>query len=210
MFNFHIKWHFFQLYGVGFYFSLGFLYLCGYMKRLITLFLLFLFLLNMLGYYGIFVGLQWQNGRALNARLDSDDYEEFETVTYQIPLTIPYGTDSRDFERVEGTYTFEGETYRLVKQKFHRDTLHIVVIKDEKSQRINEALTDYVKTFTDKPEHAKGAVKLSFDFSKDYLSTLVTVTAASDGWALGTPLSKATTQFTPSFFASIIHPPERA
>ncbi len=180
------------------------------MKRLITLFLLFLFLLNMLGYYGIFVGLQWQNGRALNARLDSDDYEEFETVTYKIPLTIPYGTDSRDFERVEGTFHYEGETYRLVKQKFYRDTLHIVVIKDEKSQRINEALSDYVKTFTDKSAHTEGSVKVSFDFAKDYLSTAVAVSAASDGWELGTHSCHSTSQFIPSFLASIIHPPERA
>ncbi|MFZ5972085.1 MAG: hypothetical protein ACOYXA_10880 [Bacteroidota bacterium] len=179
------------------------------MKRLITLFLLFLFLLNVLGYYGIFVGLQWQNGRALNARLDSDDYEEFETVTYKIPLTIPYGTDSRDFERVEGTYTFKGETYRLVKQKFHRDTLHIVVIKDEKSQRLNEVLKDYVKTFTDKPEHTKDAAKLSFDFAKDYLSTTVTVSPESGGWASGVALCLTNPPFISSYFASIIHPPER-
>ena len=180
------------------------------MKRLITLCLLFLFLLNVLGYYGIFAGLQWQTGRALNARLDSNDYEEHQTVTYKIPLTVPYGTDSRDFERVEGSFTFEGETYRLVKQKFHRDTLHLVVIKDEKTQRINEALSDYVKTFTDKPANAESSAKLSFDFSKDYLFTRVSIAAGTLGWEQPACYNSLARSFSPSYFASIIHPPERA
>jgi hypothetical protein len=180
------------------------------MRRLIALFLLFLFLLNVMGYYGIFIGLQWQNGRALNERLDSDDYEEFETVTYKIPFILPYGTDSRGFERVEGSFQYNGETYRLVKQKFYRDTLYIVVIKDEKSQRISEALSDYVKTFTDKPAHAEGAIKISFDFAKDYLSTVVAISAASAGWEIGIHSCHSTSHFTSSFLASIIHPPERA
>jgi hypothetical protein len=180
------------------------------MKRLITLLLLFLFLLNVLGYYGIFAGLQWQSGRAFNARLDSNNYEEQETVTYKIPLTVPYGTDSRDFERVEGEFTFQGETYRLVKQKFYRDTLHVVVMKDEKSKRISEALSDYVKTFTDKPVSAKSTAKLSFDFSKDYLFTTVSMTAGTVGWEQSAGFTSLARTLSPSYFASIIHPPERA
>lgn len=179
-------------------------------RRLITYCLLFLFLLNALGFYGIFAGLHWKNGRDLNSRLDDNQYSAAETRTFKIPLHVPYGVDSKDFERVEGEFQYEGETFRLVKQRLHRDTLELVVVRDAKSKEINQALADYVKTFTDKPESAKSTTKITFDFSKDFLSTRIAISSQHTGWSYHLSPVCCATVFIPTFSSSIVHPPEKA
>lgn len=177
------------------------------MKRVVTIGLLFVFLLNTLGYYGILWGWKWKYSRDLNNQL-SEESAELTTQTFKIPLSVPYGVDSRDYERVEGEFQYEGETFRLVKQRLYRDTLELVVLKDVKSHQINQALADYVKTFTDKPEHSKQSVKVTTDFSKDFISTTIATTCVQAGWEAELPSSSPISKLQASFIASIIQPPE--
>lgn len=140
-----------------------------------------LVLLNSLGFYGILVGIQYQSGRALESRLDKDQYDQSETVTLRFPMALPYQSDDKSFERVDGKVEHNGEYYRLVKQKLEKDTLYIVCIKDHESKLIAKALSDYVKTYTDKPADAKQTLK-AFNFIKDYLPATTSVQCITAGW----------------------------
>jgi hypothetical protein len=171
--------------------------------------MLFLFLLNMLGYYGIFVGLRLKNVQELVQRLDSDSYLDSETITFEIPITVPYSTDSRNFERVDGEFEHNGEVYRLVKQRLSADTLYIVCVKDQQSDKIDQVLDDYVKSFSDKPVNTKQSAK-SLQLIKDYISFAVTIDSRSTGWQLVAHYSISSRNFIPTFSSSVIHPPERA
>jgi len=153
------------------------------MKRLFALALLVLFLLNVLGYYGVFIGLQLVNTREMVKKLDADEYSTCETQTFKIPLAVPYYSDSRDFERVDGEFEHNGEVYRLVKQRLYKDTLHIVCVKDVQSKKINQALADYVKTFTDKPANGKENSKTVKQLIKDFISFRVEVMTTALGWS---------------------------
>lgn len=144
--------------------------------------MLSIFLLNVLGYYGVFVGLQVKNKRDMQARFDNDDYSPTQEVTIKVPITVPYATDSREFTRVDGEFEHQGETYRMVKQKLQRDTLYIVCVKDNASHDIKQALVDYVKTFTDKPVSEKSNSKTSQNLIKDYIVSSTTLQTVSDGW----------------------------
>ncbi len=144
--------------------------------------MLVLFLLNAVGYYGIFVGLQFKYAREANEKFDDDQYSNAETITFKIALTVPYSVDHQNFERVTGEFEHQGEVYRLVKQKLYRDTLSIVCIKDVHSQAINQALTDYVRTFSDHPVNSKQQSKLIQWFIKDYLLTGTVIESQSLGW----------------------------
>jgi hypothetical protein len=150
-------------------------------KRLLTLSLLVLFLLNVLGYYGVFVGLQVKSGQAMRDQFDEENYSTEQEVTIKVPITIPYATDSRGYERVDGEFEQNGQIYRLVKQKLQSDTLFIVCIKDNQAEKINQALEDYVKTFTDKPFNTKQNVKAPI-VSKDYISTSLCIETVAMGW----------------------------
>lgn len=152
------------------------------MKRSFSIFLLFIFLLNVVGYYGIFAGLQAKYTQQLQATFDSDDYARNQEITFKMPITIPYATDSREYTRVDGEFEHEGEVYHLVKQKLQKDTLYIVCVKDNTSRDIKQALVDYVKSFTDKPVNEKGNTSSLQNLIKDYVSTSTEIQTSSLGW----------------------------
>lgn len=144
--------------------------------------MLALFLLNVLGYYGVFVGLQFKNSREMQARFDNEDYARTQEITIKVPITVPYATDSREYTRVDGEFEHQGEVYRMVKQKLQSDTLYIVCVKDNASKDIKQALADYVKTFTDKPVSEKSNSKTAQNLIKDYIVSSTTLQTGSGGW----------------------------
>jgi hypothetical protein len=153
-------------------------------KKPLTIILLALFLLNVFGYYGVFVGLRLKAGQVMRTQFDNENFVAEEEVVIKVPITIPYASDSRGYERVDGEFEHKGQVYRLVKQKLQSDTLFIVCIKDNQTVKINQALADYVKTFTDKPATTKQSNLSTFQFSKDYLLNTTEIISASEGWGL--------------------------
>ena len=152
------------------------------LKRIISIFLVFLLLFNTLGFYGLLQGLRYKTTLDLVQRLDNDRYSKEETILLKIPVAVPYQMDSEDYERVDGEFEHQGEFYRLVKQKYQNDTLFMVCIKDHTSKRIEQAVTDYVKTFTDKPMDAKHSGKVATNLIKDFLPSRITINTISTGW----------------------------
>lgn len=156
----------------------------------------------------MFLGLRYHNAQQLTQKLDADSYDEAATMTIAVPLTIPYATDSRGFERVDGEFEHNGEHYRLVKQRYQRDTLYIVCIKDPQSKQISQALTDYVKTFTGMPLNSKSSNKIAFNFNKDYIASGITMALFIRGWCYVFSFGD-TDNFYTSMFLSILNPPPR-
>lgn len=175
------------------------------LKRIFTFVLLFLFLFNVVGYYGVYLGLRMQVNKELKQRLDANAYDESETHTLKIPLTLPYQTDWRAFERMDGDFEMNGEFYNLVKRKVERDTLIIVYIKDHKESSLFESLTEFVHASTDTPM-SKKAGKLIENFTKDYLFTSSEIEHESNGWSMGN-LYRPTGFVTISFSSGVSSPP---
>lgn len=153
------------------------------MKRITTLILLLLFLLNVLGYYGVFVGIQHSFEKRLQSQFDQDDYSNDDEVLIKVPLTLPYAADAPEYTRVDGQFEHQGEVYRLVKQRYASDTLFIVCVKDNATKEINQALVDYVKSYSDNPSSEKGSTKTLQTFSKDFISTITNLQSIESGWA---------------------------
>ena len=109
------------------------------MKKVTSICLMILLMLNIMGYYGFFLGLEYKNARHLSQRIDSGFYHDGETITLKIPMAIPYYPNT-DFERVEGEIEYNGGNYRLVRQKYYQDTLHIVCIRDHQGTVLKQAL----------------------------------------------------------------------
>jgi hypothetical protein len=150
------------------------------MKKAVTLFLLVLFLLNVVGYYGILVGLRKQTAERFSEGIDRESMGG--EMIFKIPLSIPYTSDANEFSPVKGEFEYQGEVFQLVKQKYYRDTLYIVCAKDQQSKKINQALADYVKGFSDKPLTQKQNTKTQQVFSKDFFSTRVELTSTNSGF----------------------------
>jgi hypothetical protein len=178
-------------------------------SRLFSILFTILLLFNSLGYYGLFIGLRYQNNVEMMQKLDLAEYSESDMITIKIPITIPYATDSQDFERVDGIFEHKGEFYRLVKQRLLHDTLHIVCVKDHELAYINQAWENYVKTFTDNHSDNNSNAKTFHTLIKDYLPRSFSILHSSPGWECDVILQSYVNFFISDFSPSIIHPPER-
>jgi hypothetical protein len=139
-------------------------------------------------------------------RLDVNDYNEAETVTIRVALTVPYYGDT-EFRRVDGEIEHNGEFYRLVKQKLQKDTLYIVCIKDVRSKHIQQALAQYVKTFTDQAA-SESQTKSIHSFIKDYVFTGFGLGTGASGWSLSITRPGVDLRMTDVYFSVTSPPPE--
>jgi hypothetical protein len=178
------------------------------MKRTVALSVLVIFLLNVFGYYGIFMGLRSQLAVQMRANLDESNYALSDEITFKVPIAIPYASDMTDYQRVDGEFRHEGNVYRLLKQKLLKDTLYIVCVKDMHAQKIDKALEDYVKTFSDKPSTEKSGSKTLDTFSKDFLSHVISIEPSQTGWVLASAASGFESEKTIQISSEIIQPPK--
>ncbi len=165
--------------------------------------------MNTLGYYAVFLGLQYQNKVAMTERFDADQYDASQEITIKIPLTVPYMADDADYKRVDGAFEHNGQFYRLVKQKYEKDTLIVVCVPDVENKRINQALSDYVMSFSDNAEDQNQSGSISMSFIKDYLPQSFSIQSESTGWQMAVISPGYSDNLVPTFSASVIHPPER-
>jgi hypothetical protein len=178
------------------------------MKKTITLFLLVLFLLNIMGYYGLLVGLRSQAGQKWRESVDRETTGG--ELLIKVPLAIPYAVDANEYSAVDGEFEHQGEVFRLVKQKLTHDTLYIVCEKDVTSKEINRALADYVKTFSDKPFSAKQSAKNIQPFSKDFYSVATTIQSLHSGFQITIQkLNPLFDFYSFNYQPSISQPPEQ-
>jgi len=152
------------------------------LKKVISIVLLFTFFFNVAGYYFGYLVLRYRAGLQLTHYLDEGDYSS-EALTLKIPLTVPYYSDSQDYERVDGAFEHNGEFFKLVKQKLERDTLYIVCIKDSPGKRLFTIMTDFANLSTDLPASQK-TLKLVGSLIKEYVSTLPVQSHEQTGWSL--------------------------
>lgn len=135
------------------------------LKKIVSITLLLAFLLHTVGYYILLWGMQYQAHHEMKLRLDADNYADNETIVIKIPLTLPYDVFGKEYERSQGSFEYQGEYFKLVKQRLENDTLYTICIRDQKEKRIHTTLTGFIKLFNDVPAVSK---KILAFFAKDY------------------------------------------
>ncbi len=124
----------------------------------------------------------------MQQKFDNDNYDEANTVTLKIPITLPYPVYTNGFERVNGEFEYEGLHYKLVKHKLEGDTLHIVCYKDYQSKRISTAIQDFSKISSDTTS-PKSPLHSSGKLISDYDVTLLGEITSGYGWMASLPLT---------------------
>lgn len=179
------------------------------MRRFAAISLLFLFLLNVIGYYGVFMGLKYNLEQQRVAALDAEQFAEEQLQEFRIAVSLPYMPDQPNYERVDGLIEVEGKFYRLVKQRYAGDTLYIVCIPDQDQEKLHKAIEDYVSTFAMPDASRSKQADLSKSLSKDYLL----VRTELENAAIGGFYSTGNQEFVVSdyvFFLSVISPPPKS
>ena len=176
------------------------------MRKFLAVFFLSIILLNTAGYYLFFEGLRYHS--SITWSFDEDDSNGQEVIV-KIPMNVPYFSQERDWEKAEGQFEYQGEIYRMVRQKLTLDAIYIGCVEDKEGNLIQQQLADFAKTFTDKEGDSKQSVKSFQGFIKEYLSNTVAVKPSVPGWSSMLTYAIPRQSLVPSFFASIVHPPER-
>jgi hypothetical protein len=166
-------------------------------------------LMTSMGFYGIFLGLKLRNDAATVLLLDRNDLDKFETVMFKIPISLPYTQDDTGFERIDGKYEYNGEFFRLVKQRYANDTLTIVCVKDQNEKVIESAIRTYVKTFASQHSENQGA-KLQISMIKDYLAQSFSLMTGAGGWVAKLHFYSQTVHESCAHLKRVIQPPELA
>ncbi|HEY2725810.1 MAG TPA: hypothetical protein VGI61_01445 [Parafilimonas sp.] len=119
------------------------------MKKIATILLLSLLLFNFIGYRFVFNALQAKADKELTANLDRNNYNEADLITITVPLSMPYLTDSKDFERKDGEIILNGKIYHYVKQKISNGNLILKCLPDVQKMQLQTAKNDFFKNQTD-------------------------------------------------------------
>jgi hypothetical protein len=118
----------------------------------------------------VYFGIRYHVNIEMANRLDEGQYSTDETITIKIPFNLPYQEEGKAFERVHGEFEYNGEFYKLIKQKVENGVLHVVCLKDKKQKCLSSFMADLVKMSTDLPV-SSSTLKLMSSLSKDYVTT---------------------------------------
>jgi hypothetical protein len=139
------------------------------MRRLIAIMLLFVLLFYHAGYYGFYINALYQLESSWNLKIEKGDLPENRLHTKSIFISFPYLPDQQDFHPVSEKLELEGKFYRVVKQKYAQDTLHIVYINDVEREQLKLSFNDWIQTITQKPVSKEGKQIILTNLTKNYL-----------------------------------------
>jgi len=119
------------------------------MKKLAAIFFLSLFLFNVIGYRLVFYYAQQKADAATETAFDNNSYSEKDLITIKVPISLPYQTNWKEFERVDGEVTLDGKLYKYVKRKVENGQLVLLCLPDEHKMRLQTARDDFFKLAND-------------------------------------------------------------
>ena len=119
------------------------------LKKACSILLLLVFLFNAVGYKVVFFYLEQQADIRLETKIKTLHEADTQLITVKIPINLPYQTDWREFESIDGEMTYKGKTYKYVKRKVLRDTLILVCIDHREKSQIEKRSSDYFKKVND-------------------------------------------------------------
>lgn len=121
------------------------------MRKLAAILLLIVFFLYHLGYYGFYLALSHQLDQQWHAKAYEDDLTGEELLHASIPLSIPYQPNQSEYKPVSSKLEIDGNYYRIVKQKYVQDTLHVIYINDTLQKELKQSVNEWLASIHQKP-----------------------------------------------------------
>ena len=154
------------------------------MKKLVAATLLLIFLFNVGGYSVLYWMANRQASIELKAKLDRNEFSGSQAITIKVPISLPYQPD-RDYERVDGEFEYEGQFYKLVKQRVLGDTLYVVCIIDTQKKKLVDEMDDFTRKANESSSaHHPLKIVNSSPIQVYSNSSVVGLISFSSGWTL--------------------------
>ncbi|MEO5995749.1 MAG: hypothetical protein ABIN89_03510 [Chitinophagaceae bacterium] len=118
-------------------------------KKIASIFFLSVFLFNWFGYRLLSIVLEDRANSALVAELDKDQYDDSALITIKLPSNLPYYTNSKHYERMDGELEINGMHYNYVKCRIYKDTVEYLCIPNQIRTRLSNARDEFYKLVND-------------------------------------------------------------
>jgi hypothetical protein len=115
------------------------------LKKFVAILLLCLYTFNLFGYLLFFHVLEQRAEQRLQTALDKEAYLESDLMTITVPLSLPYTSDTRDFERVDGEITLGGEIYHYVKRAVKNGAVVLKCLPNHQKMQLESAKQEFFK-----------------------------------------------------------------
>ncbi len=121
------------------------------LKKLLTILLLSIYLFNLIGYNLVFQYLIDNSDIQLAHNINSKQIDERNLVEVKVALNMPYLSNTKNYERVDGQIELNGVAYNYVKRKVSGDTLYLLCVPNFSKTQLCNAKADYAKETNDLP-----------------------------------------------------------
>jgi hypothetical protein len=140
------------------------------LKKIAAIFLIAILSFNWYGYRIVMNIMAKSADQRLEARLDSNDYDEAQLIELKVPLNMPYQNQQSEFERHYGEIEINGKYYTYVKRKVENGFLVLKCISNSSKQSIESAGTDYFKMTNGLGQPDKKQQDSNKNFAKNFWS----------------------------------------
>lgn len=86
---------------------------------------------------------------ALEQKLDDKDYNEADLISIKLATNLPYNTNNKTFQRVDGEVEIAGIKYKYVKSRIYNDSLEMLCIQHTAKMKIEQSKNNYVQNTND-------------------------------------------------------------
>jgi hypothetical protein len=148
-------------------------------KYIAAIIFLLVLLFNSGGYRLVLDYAEANQNTAFEMQLDEKQYDETALIEIRVPVSLPYQTDWKEFERVDGEVEFNGMHYKFVERKLEGGEMIYKCIPNEGKAQLVNARENFFKLVNDlqtqEPSSKKStgnhSVKtFSFDFCDELKS----------------------------------------
>jgi hypothetical protein len=163
------------------------------------------------GHYAFLVVMQQQFSSLTREKIDAHAYEMGGNLILTFPVEYMSGSSSEEYQRVDGEINYEGENYRLVKEKFYNNIRYVVCIKAHQSSEIRGAMDECSKLFSGQETKGTESNTLAISSPGKYCLTMYSMTKrGSSGWCRKLIVGQLNDLYHFAAPASIFHPPQNS
>jgi hypothetical protein len=119
------------------------------MRQLVAIFMLAIFAFNVAGYQLYYNFMAATSDAGLELALDQKNYSDDELITIKQPTNLPYYSNSKDFQRIDGEVEMDGIKYKYVQCRIYNDSLEMRCIPNKSRMQIEQSKNEYAKVAHD-------------------------------------------------------------
>ncbi len=183
------------------------------MRILAAIFFLSVLLFNSGGYRLVMDSIEAHQNTQLELQLDEKQYDESSLVEIRVPVSLPYQTDWKEFERVNGEVEFNGTHYKFVERKLQGGEMIYKCIPNENKAQLVNARENFFKLVNDLQAQESSSKKSTTNhsvktFSFDYCDELKSWSIEALEQSTSSYNQYAATLFSAAFILTPEQPPE--